>query len=126
MPYGLLTARFLVQNCHKGRFLPEMAVASTDSKSLFENSVEFCFRGKGCLARRDKGGYPQWSPTEEQRSQTIFSSKTLRAAGHLPKAGVGPSHPRRRRTPRNFQTGSKGSLSIAEGMGCATRGNSLA
>ena len=41
------------------------------------------------MARRDEGGYPQRSPTKEQRSQPAFSSKTLRAAGLLPVAGVG-------------------------------------
>ena len=41
------------------------------------------------MARRDEGGYPQRSPTEEQRSQPAFSTKTLRAAGLLSVAGVG-------------------------------------
>ncbi len=82
------------------------------------------------MARRDEGGYPQRSPTEEQRSQTPFSSETLRAAGLLSVACVGsavtarcgespvrlapPAWPAlatakipRRRIPRNFQTGSE-------------------
>src|SRR5260370_728082 len=41
------------------------------------------------MARRDEGAYPQRSVTEEQRSQTAFCPKTLRAAGLLPVAGVG-------------------------------------
>src|SRR5690606_19063746 len=41
------------------------------------------------MTRRDKGGYPQRSLTEEQRSQPAFSSKTLRAAGLLSVACVG-------------------------------------
>jgi hypothetical protein len=48
-----------------------------------------CFRGKGWMARRDERGYPQRSPTEEKRSQPVFSSKALRATGLLPVAGVG-------------------------------------
>ena len=61
----------------------------------------------------------QGSLTEEQRSQTAFRAKTLRAAGLLFVGGVGsaftarcgdaqaspPCLPRRS-TPRNFQTGS--------------------
>jgi hypothetical protein len=81
------------------------------------------------MARRDEGEYPNGSSTEEQRSQAVFSSKTLRAAGLLPVAIVGsePHSPLRgcslarpartlaalatakiprRGTPRNFQTGS--------------------
>ena len=71
---------------------------------------ESCFRGKDWMARRDKrdcearprtthfgasdwqglgSPYPQWSPTEEQRSQPARSPKTLRAAGLLSAAGVG-------------------------------------
>jgi len=41
------------------------------------------------MARRDEGAYPQRSVTEEQRSQTAFCPKTLRAAGLLPVARVG-------------------------------------
>ncbi len=41
------------------------------------------------MARRDEGGYPQRSPTEEQRSQPAFSFTTLRAAGLLAVARVG-------------------------------------
>src|SRR5438552_17088013 len=41
------------------------------------------------MARRDEGGYPQRSLTEEQRSQPAFSAKTLRAAGILSVACVG-------------------------------------
>src|SRR5881397_1805127 len=41
------------------------------------------------MARRDEGGYPQRSPTEEQRSPPAFSPKTLRAAGLLSVARVG-------------------------------------
>ncbi len=37
---------------------------------------ESCFRGKGWMARRDEVGYQQRAPTEEQRSQTAFSSET--------------------------------------------------
>src|SRR5216683_3563433 len=36
-----------------------------------------------------KENIPGGSSTEEQRSQTAFSAKTLRAAGLLPVAGVG-------------------------------------
>jgi len=50
---------------------------------------ESCFRRKGRMARHDEGGYPQRSLTEEQRSQTAFSAKTLRAAGLLSVACVG-------------------------------------
>ncbi len=41
------------------------------------------------MARRDEGGYPQRSPTEEQRSQPALSFTTLRAAGLLAVARVG-------------------------------------
>src|SRR6185295_3503598 len=58
-------------------------------ESVPENCVESCFRGKGCMARRDEGAYPQRSVTEEQRSQAALSPKTLRAAGLLSVAGVG-------------------------------------
>ena len=40
------------------------------------------------MTRRDEGRYPQRSLTEEQRSQTAFSSKTLRAAALLALASV--------------------------------------
>src|SRR6185436_5188211 len=59
------------------------------AESVSENCVESCFRGKGRLARRDEGAYPQRSVTEEQRSQAAFSPKTIRAAGLLSVAGVG-------------------------------------
>src|SRR6185295_20212337 len=58
-------------------------------KGRSENCVGSCFRGKGCMARRDEGAYPQRSVTEEQRSQAAFSPKTLRAAGLLSVASVG-------------------------------------
>ena len=58
-------------------------------KNLIENCERFCFRGKGRMARRDEGPYPQRSVTEEQRSQTVFCAKTLRAKGLLPWAGAG-------------------------------------
>src|SRR6267143_4146653 len=59
------------------------------AKSLLENSVGSCFRGKGRMARRDEEAHPQRSVTEEQRSQVAFSAKTLRSADLLPTAGVG-------------------------------------
>jgi len=82
-----------------------------------------CFRAKGRMARRDEGAYPQRSVTEEQRSQTAFCPKTLRAAGLSPVAGVGSfltaslrgcselaalatAKIPRRRPPANFKTGS--------------------
>ena len=58
-------------------------------RACFKIPWESCFRGKGWMARRDEGGYPQRSLTEEQRSQPAFSAKTLRAAGLLPVAFVG-------------------------------------
>ena len=75
------------------------------------------------MARREEGGYPQRSLTDEQRSQRAVCSKTLRAAGLLCVAGVGSAVTARfgdgsglvalatakiprRRTPRHFQTGS--------------------
>src|SRR6266542_4062080 len=58
-------------------------------RACFKIPWESCFRGKGWLARRDEGGYPQRSPTEEQRSQPAFSAKTLWAAGLLSVACVG-------------------------------------
>jgi len=41
------------------------------------------------MARRDERAYPQRSVSEEQRSQTAFCAKTLRAAGLLSAACVG-------------------------------------
>src|SRR6266542_1369999 len=58
-------------------------------RACFKIPWESCFRGKGWLARRDEGGYPQRSPPEEQRSQPAFSAKTLWAAGLLSVACVG-------------------------------------
>ena len=83
------------------------------------------FGGEGQMARRDEGGYPQRSLTEEQRRQMALSAKTLRAARSF---GVGrrwldrPSPLRgcsglaawanpkipHRRTPPHFQTGFQG------------------
>lgn len=34
--------------------------AVTAVKSLIENSEACCFRGKGCMARRDEREYPSW------------------------------------------------------------------
>src|SRR6266542_6645484 len=58
-------------------------------RACFKIPWESCFRGKGWMARRDEGGYPQRSLTEEQRSQPAPSAKTLRAAGLLSVACVG-------------------------------------
>src|SRR6266705_4311657 len=58
-------------------------------KSLFGNYEGRCFRGKGRMAGATKENIPGGSSTEEQRSQTAFSAKTLRAAGLLSVAGVG-------------------------------------
>src|SRR6266436_10412469 len=58
-------------------------------RACFKIRRRACFRAKGRMARRDEGAYPQRSVTEEQRSQTAFCPKTLRAAGLLPVAGVG-------------------------------------
>ena len=73
----------------KNCFPASAGLAGRMVKSLSENSMGFCFRGKGCMARRDEGEYPCGSATEEQRSQAVFCAKTLRAAGLLPAAGVG-------------------------------------
>ena len=50
------------------------------TKSPSENWEGSCFRGEGQMARRDEGGYPQRSLTEEQRRQVALPTKTLRAA----------------------------------------------
>src|SRR5258708_33857927 len=59
-------------------------------ESLFGNYEGRCFRGKGRMAGATKENIPGGSSTEGQRSQTAFSPKTLRAAGLLSVAGVGP------------------------------------
>ena len=58
------------------------------AQSLFGNYERRCFRGKGRMAGATKENIPGGSSTEEQRSQTAFSPKTLRAAGLLSVAGV--------------------------------------
>ena len=58
-------------------------------QSLSENSKGSCFRGKAGLARREERAYPQWSVSDEQRRQSGFYARTLRAAGLLPVAFVG-------------------------------------
>src|SRR5207245_7731054 len=76
------------------------------------------------MAGATKENIPGGSSTEEQRSQTAFSAKTLRAAGLLSVAGVGSfltarcgalraakaalatAKIPRRSAPRSFQTGS--------------------
>src|SRR5260370_2889525 len=69
-------------------------------KSLFGNYEGRCFRGKGRMAGATKENIPGGSSTEEQRSQTAFSAKTLRPAGLLSPAGIGSSlTPRRRDAP---------------------------
>src|SRR6266536_252696 len=79
--------------------------------------------GEKAVSGATKENIPGGSSTEEQRSQTAFSAKTLRAAGLLSVAGVGsfltarcgdarnsPPWPTakipRRSAPRSFQTGS--------------------
>ncbi len=47
------------------------------------------FEGKAGWRGATKENIPRGSSTEEQRSQTAFPSKTLRAAGRVPVAGVG-------------------------------------
>jgi hypothetical protein len=59
------------------------------AKSLSEKSDGPCFHKKGWMARRDEGAYPQWSVTEEQRSQPALFVKTLRATGLFGEAFVG-------------------------------------
>src|SRR5260370_41777029 len=94
-------------------------------KSLFGNYEGRCFRGKGRMAGATKENIPGGSSTEEQRSQTAFSPKTLRAAGLLSAAGVdsfltarcgalraakaalATAKIPRRSAPRSVQTGSK-------------------
>ncbi len=77
------------------------------------------------MARRDEGGYPQRSLTEEQRRQVGFPTKTLRAARSFGAGGRWLDRPsplrgcsglaalanpkiQHCRTPPNFQTGSQG------------------
>src|SRR5258708_38014496 len=64
------------------------SVLTFDTKSLFENSMGSCFPGKGLMARRQEHTL-QRSVTEEQRSQSAFCAKTLRAAGLLSGPCVG-------------------------------------
>ena len=71
------------------------------SQSLFKNYEGCCFRAKGRMARQPakrvalicsdptKENTPCGSSTEEQRRQTAFCPKTLRAAGLLSVARVG-------------------------------------
>jgi len=97
-------------------------IAESGLKSLSENWEGSCFRGQGQMARRDEGGYPQRSLTEEQRSQMALPTKTLRAAQpfgvgrrwldrHSPLRGCSAlaawanTKIPHRRTPPNCQTG---------------------
>src|SRR6266704_2885964 len=84
-----------------------------------------------------KENIPGGSSTEEQRSQTAFSAKTLRAAGLLSVAGVGSfltarcgalraakaalatAKIPRRSAPRSFQTGSK--MLMVRHFNCGSR-----
>src|SRR6266498_4898557 len=96
-------------------------------KSLSENYVESCFRGKGWMARRDEGASPQWGcdrgatkpaglVRENPPSGGSFACgqrwlgcySPLRGCSGL--AALAAAKIPRRRTPRNFQTGSKVSL----------------
>ena len=96
---------------------------SANAQSLSENWEGFCFRGEGQMARRDEGGYPQRSLTEEQRRQMALPAKTLGAVrsfgarqrwldrpsplrGCSGLAALANAKTPHRRTPPNSQTGS--------------------
>ena len=50
---------------------------------------ESCLGALSPMARREEGGYPQWSLTDEQQRQWAQGAKTLRAAVVLAGGGVG-------------------------------------
>lgn len=73
---------------HPCRVLPSQNPRSL-SKSLSENWEGSCFQANGAMARREEGAYPQWSVTDEQRSQRAVCLETLRAAVLLAVSCVG-------------------------------------
>src|SRR6266545_871700 len=94
------------------------------AKSLSENYVGSCFRGKGWMARRDEGASPQWGcdrgatkPAglfrENPPGGGSFACGERWLGRHSPLRGcsdlaaLAAAKIPRRRTPRNFQTGSQ-------------------
>ena len=100
----------------------ESSILASLAKSVTENCLESCFRGKGCRARRDEGEYPSWVfDRRSNKDRRHFARKPL--AGGSFAAGrrwLGRYSPLRgcsslaalstvkiprRRTPRNFADG---------------------
>jgi hypothetical protein len=100
------------------------------AKSLFENSMESCFRGNGRMARRDEGEYPSWICDREATKpdghfrenppgggpfawDLCWLGRQSPLWGCSDLAALVPAKISRRRAPCNFQTGSKTWLTIA-------------